>query len=288
MSKKLLSLLAAIAIAAGLAITRYTMQSVRQQDPAIARRQIVVAAVDIRPGQKLAPEMLRLDLWAEDKVPQGSFARIDDLAGRVAATNIVAKEAVLASKLYSPEQLSRLPMSIPPGMRALTLPVDDSSARGGFLAAGNRVDIVYLDKEGRGSLLVQEAYILDAQVEGSAFGDNSAGKAKVESITLLLDRDDAERLALAHSVGTIRFLVRGESDYGKLEPFAAIDKQALIAAGRPKPRRSLAVSERPAPASSLQTQVLPPAEPRPEAIPAGSQIEVIEGGKIASVRFFPD
>lgn len=286
MSKKLLSLLAAIAIAAGMAITRSTMQSVRQQDPAIARRQIVVAAVDIRPGQKLAPEMLRLDLWAEDKVPQGSFARIDDLAGRVAATNIVAKEAVLASKLYSPEQLSRLPMAIPPGMRALTLPVDDSSARGGFLAAGNRVDVVYLDKEGRGSVLVQEAYILDAQIEGGPFGENSAGKSKVESITLLLDRDDAERLALAHSVGTIRFLVRGEGDYGKLEPNEPLDKQALIAGGRPKARRRFANSERPAQASSLQAQ--PPPEPRPEAIPAGSKIEAIEGGKIASVRFFPD
>ncbi len=105
--------------------------------------EIVVAANDIPLGTKLEPDSVKLVRWARDSVPQGAFTDPQAIAGSFAKSEFVANEPMVASKLFMGEKTSGvMPLLIPPGMRAMSVPVDEVSDIAGFVAPHTRVDIL--------------------------------------------------------------------------------------------------------------------------------------------------
>ncbi len=105
--------------------------------------EIVVAANDIPLGTKLEPDSVKLVRWSRDSVPQGGFTDPQAIADSFAKTEFEANEPIVASKLFMGEKTSGvMPLLIPPGMRAMSVPVDEVSDIAGFVAPHTRVDIL--------------------------------------------------------------------------------------------------------------------------------------------------
>ncbi len=178
--------------------------------------EVVVAARDIPLGEKLQPDAVKLVRWARDGVPQGSFTDPQAVVGSFAKSQFVANEPVVVSKLFMGEKTSGvMPLLIPPGMRAMSVPVDEVADIAGFVAPHTHVDILAaVSGTGPGEssfsrIVLQNIEVLAVAQEIEHVKDEPQ---VVKVVTLLVTPSDAEKLALASREGTIRLAMRNYSD----------------------------------------------------------------------------
>ena len=143
------------------------MKSLEAQNRPQASGVIVVASKSLRFGNELTPQVLHEIPWAEEAMPGGAFSRIADvLAGgkRVVLAPIEVNEPILSVKITGPGQRATLSALVAPGMKAVTIRVNDVDGVGGFVLPGDRVDIALTrqtDKENASTQVVlQNAKVL--------------------------------------------------------------------------------------------------------------------------------
>lgn len=179
-------------------------------------RTVVVAAKPLRFGNELTADHLREVAWPENATPKGAFAKISDLLSegrRVALAAIEPNEPVLAVKITGPGQRATLSALVRPGMKAVTIRVNDVDGVGGFVLPGDRVDIVLTRQIDKGAasneLVLQNARVL--AVDQSA--DERADKPSVpKAVTVEVDTVGAQKLSLAASVGNLSLILRKAGD----------------------------------------------------------------------------
>ncbi len=182
----------------------------------VAAQTIVVAAKPLRFGTELSPSLLREQSWPSQSVPTGAFSKIKDvLAGgrRVVLSPIEANEPVLALKITGPGQRATLSALVKPGMKAVTIRVNDIDGVGGFVLPGDHVDIVLTRQIAKGSastdVVLQNVKVLAID----QVADQRDTKAKVaKSVTLEVNTVNAQKLWLASSVGSLSLLLRQAGD----------------------------------------------------------------------------
>jgi pilus assembly protein CpaB len=251
-----------LALVIGLAAAAYATGMVSRQ-AGIASNKVVVAAVDIEPGSKINAEMLSTLEWPSSAVPPDGFMDAKVLQDRIAKVNILRGEPLLERKLAPQGTLGGLSAVIADGKRAMTVRVNDVVGVAGFALPGNYVDVVVnaqQDKERNGeprqiSKTVLERVLVLA-VAQEAGRDDTKPKV-VSAVTLELSPEDAEKLDLARSVGTLSLVLRNQIDQKtvatvgvtKNELFAATRAPALqlVAARKPK-----TAAPRPAPAHCVE------------------------------------
>ena len=172
---------------------------------------IVVAKQPLRFGVELTPAMLEEVPWPSGSLPGSTYAKISDVlkAGpRYVLAAMEPNEPVLPVKLTGPGQRATLSALVQPGMKAVTIRVNDVEGVGGFVLPGDRVDVVLTrNKNGAASteVVLQNARVL--AVDQSA--DERTTKASVaKSVTLELDTVDSQKIWLASSVGSLSLLLR--------------------------------------------------------------------------------
>ena len=177
-----------------------------------ATRTIVVAAKPLRFGNELTAPQLREIAWPEDAMPNGAFGKIPELlAGgkRIVLAPIEPNEPVLAVKITGPGQRATLSALVRPGMKAVTIRVNDVDGVGGFVLPGDRVDVVLtrqIEKnDATNELIIQNARVL--AVDQSA--DERVEKPSVaKGVTIEVDTTGAQKLSLAASVGSLSLMLR--------------------------------------------------------------------------------
>jgi pilus assembly protein CpaB len=177
---------------------------------------IVVAGQPLRFGTELNASMLREVPWPKQAVPAGAFAKIGDLLNggrRVVLTAIEPNEPVLALKITGPGQRATLSALVKPGMKAVTIRVNDVEGVGGFVLPGDRVDVVLTRQIDKGSATT-EVVLQDARVLAvDQIADERAAKAAVaKSVTLEVNTVSAQKVWLASSVGNLSLLLRKAGD----------------------------------------------------------------------------
>jgi pilus assembly protein CpaB len=180
--------------------------------PAAAVQTVVVAKAPLRYGTELGAAMLAEVPWAADVLPAGSFAKISELlAGgpRIVLAAIEPNEPVLALKVTGKGQRATLSSLVGPGMKAVTIRVNDVEGVGGFVLPGDHVDVV-LTRNKSGSAPTSEVVLQNARVLAvDQLADERATKAAVaKSVTLELDTVDSQKVWLAASVGSLSLLLR--------------------------------------------------------------------------------
>lgn len=173
---------------------------------------VVVASKPLRFGMELLPADLREIPWPKDAVPAGAFEKIPALlkgGKRVVLAPIEVNEPVLAVKLTGPGERATLSALVRPGMKAVTIRVNDVEGVGGFVLPGDRVDVVLtrqIDKtKASTEIVLQNTRVL--AVDQSA--DTRTAKPSVaKAVTLEVDTVDAQKLWLAASVGSLSLLLR--------------------------------------------------------------------------------
>lgn len=191
-------------------------QLLRRHSRQLATRPIVVAAHALPAGVALAPADLRLADWPASLPLASSFASIAKVTGRPLLYPLPAGEPVLQPNLALPGAGIGLSGRIPPGMRATSVRSNRVVGVAGFLYPGSHVDVLVTFSNTPGqSGPVTQTVLQDAEVltAGEQVEPDPEGKPHtVDVVTLLLKPEEAQRLLMASTVGTIQFVMRNGTD----------------------------------------------------------------------------
>lgn len=177
---------------------------------------VVVATRALALGSKITRDEVKVARWASDSVPPGSFTDPQAVLNAYAKGSFVAGEPIVAAKLFMGEKTAGvMPLLIPPGMRAMSVPVDEISDIAGFVLPRTRVDVlVSVTSGGTGlpsfsTIVLQDVEVLAVaqEIEG-----NKDKPVPVRVVTLLVTPEQAERLALASREGVLRLAMRNYRD----------------------------------------------------------------------------
>jgi pilus assembly protein CpaB len=241
----------AVAIALGLAAVLFASRWLLNQ-PGGSSGRIAVAAADISLGQRLTPEMFKLAEWPADSVPKGAFTDPQKLSGRVLKSNLLMGEPVSEIKLAPAGTLGGLSALITEGKRAITVRVNDVIGVAGFALPGNYVDIIVSTQKDAapGSDLREQSIskivlerILVLAVAQEVNRDETKPKV-VNAVTLEVTPEQAEKLDLARSVGTLSLALRNQVDPQSAATLGAT-KLTLLPLAAPTPPKP---APKPAPA----------------------------------------
>ena len=249
-----------------------------------ASNKVVVAAVDIELGSRLNPQMLKAIDWPTSSLPAGAVTDPQVLQDRVVKTSILRGEPILDAKLAPVGSSGGLSAVIPEGKRAITVRVNDVIGVAGFALPGNYVDIVVntqIDKEGAGDKQISKIvleHILVLAVAQEANRDETKPKV-VNAVTLEVTPEQAEKLDLARSVGTLSLVLRNQIDKQGAET-SGMMKQQLLAGELLKTTEPLQPTKRKL--AGPRHKLAPTAQP---ASPPKITVEVIKGVQKATVEF---
>ncbi len=242
---------------------------------------VIVAANDIQVGARVEEHDVHTVRYPASALPAGTFSARSKVLGRGVILPIARGEFILPSKLAPENAGSGLPSLIPPGMRAVSVRVNEVVSVAGFVGPGTRVDIL-LTGTPNGSTEDQTTTVLQnvsVIASGHTLERNAAGEAQnTPVITLLVSPDDAERLTLASSEGHIQLALRNPLDTHQDE-VPAVNAKGLYKGGTPAAAPPQA-HIRPVKQSKAQPSAPPP--------PSVLSIEVYQGDKKKDVVNFPE
>lgn len=176
--------------------------------------QVVVASRDIQPGEKLTPEHLRSVRWPLHAAVAGSAKDSDSLEGRVVNAALMAGEPITEKRLAPVGSRAGLNALISPGQRAITVKVNEVVGVAGFALPGNYVDILVTFRKGQEtpvSKIVLEKILVLAVAQDHSVKDESKPKI-VSAVTLEVSPEQAEKLDLARSLGSLSMVLRNQTD----------------------------------------------------------------------------
>lgn len=238
---------------------------------------VVVAATDIPLGSKLTPTMLGTADWPRGSIPEGAFNDMQKLQERVVKVGVLRGEAVLEGKLAPEGTKGGLAAIIAPGKRAMTVRVNDVVGVAGFALPGNYVDVVVNAQQEQNGKAEDTRQISKTVLENvlvlavaQEAGRDETKPKVVSAVTLELSPEDAEKLDLARSVGSLSLVLRNQIDKDPVST-AGITKHQLFGKAEPVPAPApLKVA---APAKPVVQRARPAPQP-----PAATCVEVIQGG----------
>jgi pilus assembly protein CpaB len=246
----------AVAIVFGLAAVVFASRWLLTQ-PGGGSGRIAVATADISLGQRLTPEMFKLAEWPADSVPKGAFTDPQKLGGRVLKSNLLMGEPVSEIKLAPSGTLGGLSALITEGKRAITVRVNDVIGVAGFALPGNYVDIIVstqkdlapggdMREQSISKIVLERILVLAVAQEVNR--DETKPKV-VNAVTLEVTPEQAEKLDLARSVGTLSLALRNQVDpqSASTEGATKLTLLPLAVPVVPKPAPKPAPAARPAP-----------------------------------------
>ncbi len=238
---------------------------------------VVIAANDIPVGARVEDHDVKLVRFPAADLPPNCFHLKSSVVGRGAVLPIARGEFFLPNKLAGENAGSGMPSLIPPGMRAVSVRVNEVIGVAGFVVPGTRVDVL-LTGNPTGASDQQTSTVLEnvaVIATGQKLEKNTAGEPQLTPvITLLVSPDDAQKLTLATTQGKIQLSLRNPLDT-KQQELASVNTGTLYrGAGAPPPPATA-----PRPKSTKHTVVLPQAAPPPYSV------EVIKGTKKDITKF---
>ena len=230
MNRRLLTiLLCAFVAAAACAYVVYRVVGTRSTQPSNATR-VVAAAANIKIGNILTADNLTTT-QITGALPQGAIQDPKLAIGRGVLSDIYQGEPILESRLASAGAGGGMAATIPSGMRACAVKVDEVVGVAGFVTPGMRVDVIIsgtppgaanTNDGPKVKTLLQNIQVLSA---GTDIQKDAEGKPQqVQVVTLLVAPDQAEVLSLASNQTHIQLVLRNPLD----TQFAQVPGSAMV------------------------------------------------------------
>jgi pilus assembly protein CpaB len=253
----LLGVVAAILVAMVLSDAGESDQTATQ---APTTRVAVVAAEDIPANTRITPEMLKVGIFEPEDVDAESFGAISQVVNRVTSDEAVAGQPITPA-LVSNTRGEGLNFTIEPGMRGISIGVEEVVAAGGNISPGNYVDVIAVIELGDNPDVVSIAagllgdeplpppvvaggfktltltllqnvrvlavdQTLPEETTGGADASAATGtdtNPRAGTVTLQVTPDQAQKLALADNFATLRLSLRpfGEDTESPVAPLSA-------------------------------------------------------------------
>jgi pilus assembly protein CpaB len=218
---------------------------------------IVSAASDIKLGSVLRDADLST-IEVTGTLPKGAILRKQDAIGRGVISDLYLGEPVLQSRLAAPGSGGGLAATIPQGMRASAIKVNDVVGVAGFVTPGMRVDVLIAgsppgtpNNSAQGTLsktLLQNIQVLSA---GTDIQRDAEGKPQqVQVVNLLVTPEQAELLNLASNEMRIQLVLRNPLDTVIAKPPITATAQLLSDANFLPVAKPAVVYHKPVPAAA--------------------------------------
>lgn len=208
---------------------------------------------------------------------------MEKLVGRVTIAEIFPGEPILETRLAPEGSAAGLPAIIPPGMRAMTVKVDEVIGVAGFVAPGTYVDVVGTVVEGAGQNAVSRVILQNVKVlaSGQRMETQKDGQAiEVKTVTLQVTPEEAEILALASNAGKLQLVMRNTVDREMVQT-KGVDEVTLFRGVRADVGSNVATTARPSGSVRKKTE----AAPSPETLSKATTIELIRGSERTTLTF---
>ena len=281
MNRARLLMIGAVALALGVVVALFVYKTLQGRGATNTEpgADVIVAADDIQVGARIEEYDIRGVRYPASALPAGTFSTRGKVMGRGVILPISRGEFILPSKLAPENAGAGLPSLIPPGMRAVSVRVNEVVSVAGFVGPGTRVDILLTgtpngSSEDQTTTVLQNVAVI---ASGHTLERNAAGEAQTTPvITLLVSPDDAERLALASSEGHIQLALRNPLDTHQDEVPAA-NARGLYKGGTP-------AAPPPAHVHAVRQQKVQQPAPSPSVF----SVEVYQGDKKEPDVKFPE
>ena len=263
--------------------TYRALSRVPQRPVEMPTKKAVVAAKPMPLGTLITRDAVKLVDWPAQTPLQGGFSTLEEVVDRGLITTVVENEPISENKLAPKEAGAGLSPTIKPGMRAISIRVNEVIGVAGFVVPGSRVDVVSILSDPRATtndplsrVVLSNVVVLSAgtrydQEEGRK--DGQAIRSTV--VTLMVDPLDADRVALAQSKGELMLTLRHPLDTEPSDPRGIRFVSLITGAGAqdlaPKPA---------APTGPRRAAVPPPPPPPPPApVVKAYTVETIRAAK---------
>jgi pilus assembly protein CpaB len=210
----LLTIAAGCGTVASIGVSQVIMErrgTVAEETPTT---EIFVAVREIDANQKITPDLVRLEKWPQNRLPEGIVVKLDEVDGRYARQRVFAGEPILAGKMSAgPSGRDR---AIPAGYRVFDLPVDERKGAAGHIQPGDFVDVHGIFKLDGAS--ESQPVVLNVRIYGvNGVTSSDEGAKAVQRATtfqLLVTEKQLEALNLASALGDLRCSLRPPAEEG--------------------------------------------------------------------------
>lgn len=228
--------LLAVAGGCGL-VSMLGVQQVMTAAPAKVKVQttkVLVALDNIETGIQLSESNTSFKAMPLSSIPEDAVTSKDEILERAAKVPFMSGDVIRKSKLTEKGEWGKS-VGIPPGMRVIGIPVDDSHTISGLIRPGDRVDVLvtYQARGKRGGVPVSktktlleyvEVFGMDDQTASNLDGKSKGVRAKIAS--LIVTPEQAGYVILAQRKGTLNLSWRRRSD-DELAQTKAVDEKLM-------------------------------------------------------------
>lgn len=227
---KLIALFAAAIV--GLGLYRFLQELNKPQEA--PHTMVVVAAVNIPENTRITADMVTLRSISDDSLLANYMVDTESVIGMVMTGDVYAGEQIIRDRLVrigeTDTNRNTLAYAVKPGMRAVTIFVDQDTGLENFLKPGNRVDVLanYTREETRPVLNQEEelewvqiptTQLLAQNVQILAVGSSmdKNGASEYSTVTLEVTPQDALNISAVDCWGSLRLRPRSALDDGTIE-----------------------------------------------------------------------
>ena len=185
---------------------------------------VVVATRPLAVGQRIGVADVALRQVPASAAPADAARAIADAEGRYATLPVLKDETLLRAKLSDRAPGSNLASLIPAGRVAVSVAVSDVVSTGGFIAPGDRVDVLGVITREAGDaaqVVLQDVVVLAVANIVIGSGEPSASRTTASrdnprsltaTVTLAVTTAEAQRLVQVDEIGKLRLALRARPD----------------------------------------------------------------------------
>lgn len=221
-------------LASGMMAKTTSPQQAVAEPPKPVTVDVLVAARDIAPGEKMINGALEWRAWPRDNVAnlvtrEAKPDALEAMAAARARQPIYAGEPVIDRKLVTADNGSFMSAVLPQGMRAISVAISEHSAVSGFILPNDRVDVIVTrkyDSEGdnarssiKQKLALTETILSNVRVLAinQTFrpeGDDKVTVPEGKTAVLELDPYQTEIITKAEALGELSLSLRSLAEGG--------------------------------------------------------------------------
>lgn len=223
-----------LGLAASVAMFVYFNGANQRAEGAEPQASVLIAKTSLAANDRVVPEQLAVETRPVKFIPAGAISNPDLAVGRILKSEVATGEPLLEAKLLAPGEEAKTVLPVPPGMRAITVAVDEVVGVAGFVQPGMIVDVIStmdIDGQATTKFLLQKVKVL-ACAQDSKKKDDPEAKI-VSSATLAVTPVDAERLILAADRGKIRLAMRDPKETASAQTLGATPESILGVVKKP-------------------------------------------------------
>lgn len=279
----ILSLAFVIAAVSSYLVFRVAGSQMHPQQPVTT--QILVAAHDLELGTLIKDADLSTAEWV-GPLPKTVLTKKEAIIGRGVVSQLYQGEPIIESRLAAVGAGAGMASTIPPGMRACAVRVNEVVGVAGFVIPGMHVDLIISGTElGAASsqgpkvkTILQNIQVLSAGTNIQK--DNEGKPVQVPVVNLLVTPEQAEILSLASNETRIQLVLRNPLDNETTKTPGAVMANLFSGAAPPKVEKAI-VRKTNAPVAPAPPS--PVVEKAPE--PRVFMVQILNGSKRSEEKF---